>query len=375
MPSAPPSHHQALVLETIGAGFQVKTLPTPQADPGSAIVQVLSAGVLSYHREIYNGGRHYDFPKPIVGGISAIARVMALGSDAVALQPGQLVFVDCVIRARDDPDSLFLTAIHEGMNDRSRRLMNGVWRDGMWAEYARMPLENCIPLNEQRLYQELGYKINDLAYLYLLLVGFGGLRDIKLEPGETVVVCPATGGFGGAGVQVAIAMGARVIAMGRNEIELARLKAHVKKGAPEASIETVKITGDLEKDTDALKAFGTIDAVIDFTPPVARKSTHLKSAVRALRRAGRCSMMGFAEDVIDVNVIALDLTLKGKLMYERDDMVLFVKMLERGLFPKGADFVDAKTFGIEDWKEALDTAAEHTGIGRVVVIEPGRRSS
>ncbi|EXJ57850.1 uncharacterized protein A1O5_12408 [Cladophialophora psammophila CBS 110553] len=342
MASDLPCHHRALVLEAVGAGFETKKIPMPSLDAGSAIVQVLSAGVRSYHREIYNGQRHYNFPKLIVGGISAIARIAAVGPDAVALHAGQLVFADCKIHARDDPDSLFVTAIHEGMNDRSKKLITDVWRDGVFAQYAKIPLENCIPLDETKLCRQLGYTTNDLM-------------DIKLEPGETVVVCPATGGFGGAGVQVAVAMGARVIAMGRDEEELARLSAHIKSGTPRASIETVKLTGDLETDTVALQAFGTIDAVIDFTPPFACKSTHLKSAV---------------EDVIDYKVMALNITLKGKLMYEREDVVLFVKMLESGLFPRGKDFADVKAFAMEDWNEALDTAAEHIGIGKVVVIEP-----
>ncbi|KAG9784629.1 hypothetical protein KCU88_g2767, partial [Aureobasidium melanogenum] len=196
------------------------------------------------------------------------------------------------------------------MDAGSRRLSNEVWRDGAFAQYMKVPLENCIPLDETRLCRELGYNFRELMYLTYLMVPFGGLRDIHLEPGETIVVCPATGGFGGAGVQVAIAMGARVIAMGRNEKELARLKEHVKKTSPTASIETVKMTGDRETDVAALKAFGTIDAVIDLTPPFACKSTHLKSAISCLRRGGRCSMMGYVEDVIHWNVIALNIALK-----------------------------------------------------------------
>ncbi|KAK5204764.1 hypothetical protein LTR99_006754 [Exophiala xenobiotica] len=374
--SALPSHHRALVLETLEGGFSVKTVPTPQAGPGSAVVRIIEAGVISYHREIYNGERHYDFPKPIVGGLSAIGRIAAVGPDAVVLQPDQLVWVDCVIHARDNPDSLFLTAIHEGMDAGSRKLSNDVWRDGAFAEYMKVPLENCIRLDENRLCRELGYTTRELMYMMYLLVPFGGLRDIRIEPGETVVVCPATGGFGGAGVQVAIAMGARVIAMGRNEKELARLKEHItKQGTPGAAaanmIETVKMTGDYETDVAALQAFGTpIDAVIDLTPPFACKSTHLKSAIRSLRRHGRCSMMGYVEDVINWNVMALNITLKGKLMYEREDMVLFVKMLERGLFPRGKELVEPKVFKMEEWKEALDAAAEWTGIGRTVMIEP-----
>ncbi|KAI1621803.1 chaperonin 10-like protein [Exophiala viscosa] len=371
MPSDPPSHHKALVIEAVGADLQVQTLPTPQADTGSVVVRVIAAGVLSYQREIYGGQRTYAFPMPLVGGFSAIARVAAVGPDATLLKPGQLVFVDCVIRARDDPSARYLTAIHEGGSEGSKKLMKDVWRNGTFAEYAKAPLDNCIPLDEARLCHELGYTPQDLMYLCYLLVPFGGLRDIKVEPGETVVVCPATGGFGGAGVQVAVAMGARVIAMGRNEKELARLKEHVKKGTPWASVETVKITGDETRDTAALQAFGTIDAVLDLSPPAAMNSTHLKSAILALRQGGRCSLMGLASDFVPVwKVISDDIVMKGKLMYSRDDMLLFVKMLERGLFPKGESFVDAKTFALEDWKEAFDEAAEYIGIGKHVMITP-----
>jgi NADPH:quinone reductase-like Zn-dependent oxidoreductase len=99
--------------------------------------------------------------------------------------------------------------MQEGGTDRSRKLMENVWRDGAFADYAKVPLENCIALDEAKLCQELGYSVPDLVYT------------------ETIIVCPATGGYGGAGIQVAIALGARVVAMGRNEKELARLKEHV----------------------------------------------------------------------------------------------------------------------------------------------------
>lgn len=375
MASHIPSHHRALVLETVEkdlSGVHIKTLQTPQIKDGSAIVRVLGAGVLSYQRDIYDGKRDYPLPRPLVGGFSAVGRVVAVGSDAVALKPGNLVYVDCVIRGRDNLDAVILSANSDGFNEGAQKLMRDVWRDGTFAEFAKVPLENCIYLDEKRLCEELGYSIHDLVYISYLLVPYGGLRDISLEPGETVIICPATGGFGGAGVQVAIAMGARVIAMGRNEKELERLKLSVKKGTPGASIETVAISGDAEKDAAALQAFGTIDAVLDLSPPAASKSTYLNSAIMALRRKGRVSLMGgFSDDPIpSFKLIADDIAVKGKFMYEREDMNQFLKMLERGLFPKGKDFVDLRVFGLDDWKTALDVAAEYVGIGRFVVITP-----
>lgn len=59
-------------------------------------------------------------------------------------------------------------------------------------------------------------------------------------------------------------------------------------------------------------------------------------------------------------------------MYERDDMVGFAKMLERGMFPRGKHLVDTVVFSLKDSKECLDAAAEHNGIGKHVVFAPKR---
>jgi D-arabinose 1-dehydrogenase-like Zn-dependent alcohol dehydrogenase len=366
-----PSQHRALVLESIEAGFQFKSVPTPHPSEGSAIVRIEASGTLSYFREIYNGVLGYSFPTPIVGGYGAIGRIVAHGPDATVLQLGQLVFVDCVIRARDDPSALYLSAIHDGGSEASKKLMREVWRDGTLAEFVKVPLENCIPLDETRLCQGLGYSVQDLMYLSYLLVPFGGLRDIKLEPGETVVVCPATGGFGSADVMVAIAMGARVIALSRNEAKLAKLKEHVRRGTPGANIETVTLTGDESADTTAVAAFGKIDAILDLSPHSAAKSTHLKSVVNTLRPNGRCSLMGMVDVAIPAwTLVSRNLSLRGKVMYERDDILQFINMLERGMFPRGENFVTTKAFRLEDWKEGFETAAEYIGVGQMVVFTP-----
>ncbi|RYN15549.1 hypothetical protein AA0119_g13169 [Alternaria tenuissima] len=366
-----PSTYRALQLESVDAGLQVVEKLMPKPDPGSAIVRIEAAKILSYQREVYNGERHYSFPTPVVGGSSAIGRIAAVGPDATTLTEGQLVYVDCVVHARDDPDTLFLSAVHDSGAEGSKKLMRDVWRDGVFAEYAKFPLENCILLDETILCQKLGYSIEDLMYIGYLMVSFGGLRDIRIEPGETIIVCPATGGYGGAGVQVAIAMGAKVIAMGRNEKELARLKEHVLKGTPGASIETVKITGDEATELKTLQSFGVIDAVQDFTSLQASKSTHLRAATSALRRNGRASLMGFVDQpVAPWHCVGRNITLKGKLMYERSDLVQMVKMLERGLFPRTGTFVETESFGLDDWETAFDRAIKHTGIGRQVILRP-----
>src|SRR2546423_11329993 len=144
-----------------------------------------------------------------------------------------------------------------------------------YAEYAKAPLENCYPLDEKRLLGSpaeggLGYRIGDILYAFRQLVPFGGLVDIDLKPGETIIIAPATGTFGGAAVGVALAMGARVIAAARNAESLKRL------AATHDRILTVQLTGDIETDAEALKQFGTVDAFQDWCPPTAAKTTHIK---------------------------------------------------------------------------------------------------
>lgn len=311
MASTLPQTHRALVLTSTSEPLTVQNLPTPTPGPGSAVVRVLAASVISYMSDIYNGARRYPFPKPMVPGTSAVARVAAVGPDATFLQPGMLVLVDCVIRGRDDATAAIDSGIHQGWSAGSAKLMHGEWRDSTYAEYAKVPLETCDVLDERRLCGGLGYQFADLSYISILLVPHGGLRGINVRPGETVIVSPATGSFGGAAVMVALAMGARIIAVGRNKDKLTKLQKRSER------IETVTITGDVKRDMEALKSFGTVDAFFDISPPEAGESRHFKSAILALRHGGRVSLMGGCPNDLGIphfKVMHSNLTLKGKWM-------------------------------------------------------------
>ena len=369
-----PKTHRALVLTSRSEPLKVTTVPTPQPTPGSAIVRVLVANVISYMREVYNGTRPYTFPTPMVTGTSAIGRVVAIGPDATSLKPGQLIHIDSTIHGRDDPSAIMLSGIIDGHSEGSKRLMQGEWRDSTHAEYAKVPLENCNILNEERLLGKvdaggLGYNVESLAYLSAMLVPFGGLNDIGVRPGETVIVAPATGSFGGAAVLVALAMGARVIAMGRNVETLEKIAKVSER------VETVPISGNVEADTAALKKFGTIDAFFDISPPAAAKSTHIKSGILALRPSGRVSLMGgIPEDAPFPYrfIMRRNVQLKGKWMYEREDINLMIKMVEAGLLKlgeKGGIKVAGK-FGLDDWDNAFTCAAANNVMGALTVIVP-----
>ncbi|CAD6585291.1 MAG: hypothetical protein ASARMPREDX12_001962 [Alectoria sarmentosa] len=245
-----------------------------RSGPSSAVVRILAANVISYMRQIYNGERQDQFPTPSIPGASAIGRIATVGPDATLLKPGMLVFEDCTIRGRDNATAVFLSGIHGGYSKLSEALMRGEWKDSIYAEYAKVPLETREILDERNLFGKMGYEIADLAYIAAL-----------------------------------------VIAMGRNMEALERIKKRSER------IEVVPIPGDLLKDSKASRSFGAVDAFFDISPSEAGKSTPIKSGILALKHSGRFMHMS--------------LTLKGKWMFEREDIKSMIKMVNSGVLKLG----------------------------------------
>ena len=320
-----------------------------------------------------DGTRKYPYPNPLVLGSSALARVAAVPPDATFLKTGMLVLYDCTIRSRDNPADIFLHAIYDGAREGSAKLFRDCWRDGSYAEYMRVPIENVFPLDEKRLLGDpseggLGYEADELSPIFYAMVPYGGLRDVGLSPGETVIVAPATGGFGGAAVKVALAVGAgRVIAMGRNEQALNRL---VEEGG--GRVVAVKMTGDGEEEFRELQRHGEADVFFDISPPMAQDSSHFRAGIMALRAKGRVSMMGGMVQDIKIpfrKIMHQNITLKGTWMYTPEQVKELVKMMESGVLKMndGEGMKCRGAFGLEDWKEAFDLAGETGGNGFVLI--------
>ncbi|KAI1464970.1 alcohol dehydrogenase GroES domain-containing protein [Daldinia caldariorum] len=350
------------------------TLPTPIPTAGTVIIKPLYSIIVQYANEIFTNGnpRGYKYPLPLVPGGSCIARVAAVPSDATSLRPGQLVFVELTVRGRDDPNIKILRSFHEGYNEGTRKLMaSEEWRNGCWATLFAAPLESVHALDEDVLVGKLGYKLEELGSLSQLVVPYGGLADVGLKPGETVLIAPATGSFSSAAVHVALSMGARVIAMGRNEEALMNLK----KLADPGRVETVKISGDVEQDVEALAKFGPSDVYFDISPRPASKSSHIRAGILSLRPGGRMSLMGGIPSDIEIpywHVSYNGITIKGTFMNTPQQAKDLIKTVERGVLKIGtrAGMEAAGKFRLEDWEEALRTAAAKGGPGKSVYFIP-----
>lgn len=379
-----PQTHKALVLTKIGSPLHLSsTHPTPVLVPGSAIIKILCAGLLSYSRDIYNGARKYTLPTPSIPGSGAIGRIVSVGNDATTLRAGDLVLCDIYLRGRDDRDVGALMGVHDGHSVAARRMVHGEWRDSTYAEYVKLPLENCFRLDEGKLLgppSSGGYSVEELLHITSFAVPYGGLRDVGLDVCETVLIAPATGMFGSAAVKVALAMGANVIAMGRNSEALEQLKSdHVNnnnnsagRGNGGGRLETVLITNNIQTETAAIASFGLpVDVYFDISPPSASESTHLRSGILSVRHGGRVSLMGGIKGDVSVPlgyVMHANMTIKGKWMYEREDILRLIRMVESGRLR--VDGGSVKKYALEQWEEAFEVAAREAGPGKMVALVP-----
>ncbi|EXJ82588.1 hypothetical protein A1O3_06401 [Capronia epimyces CBS 606.96] len=368
-----PDSHRALTLSSVETGPEVKRLGPPSLLPGSTVVQILSSPVLSYAAKVYTGALQYPLCLPMTIGGSAIARVVAVGSDATRLSPGQLVLVDSMIRGRDDPTQAILLGVHGGLSEGAARLMQGDWRDGSCAELARLPLENVHVLDEETLTKTQGHSVHHLAYLLRLLVPMGGLVELDVQTGDRVVIAPATGQFGGAAVEAALALGADVVICGRRRHALDHMKHSLAPVYPQARIDVVVLSGTVDTDVATLHALGPMDKFLDFSPAAAAGSTHITSILMALRKGGRACLMGGITGSVAIPyqvVMFNDLHIGGKFMYERDAVHKVISLVQGGRLR--IDLPHPKVFALHEWESAFKSAEESPGWRQMVVFDPSR---
>ncbi|MDE2357653.1 MAG: zinc-binding dehydrogenase [Alphaproteobacteria bacterium] len=359
---------KAAVLNAFGAPLVLSDLPDPVLGSGEVIVDMLAAGVASYTAGVLSGARNYVLELPIVPGPGGIGRVRAAGPDATRLKVGDLVYCDATIRARDAvhaPDAILL-----GWTARTPAAMplHRAYHHGSFAQRVRVPTENVTPLGDL----DPG-EIGRWAALGRLLAPFGGLLAGELKAGETLVVSGATGGFGAAGVMVALAMGAgRIVATGRNAASLADLaRRHGPRVIPAA------MTGDEARDRALIAACaaGPVDMVLDFLPREATAS-QVRAAAMTVRGGGRVVLMGGVRG--ETGDLALNynwlmhnnITVRGQWMYDREAVPRLVQMVRAGLIDlTGFDLTE---FSLDAAQEAVDFAAVHAGPHQLTVLRPDR---
>ena len=352
---------KAAVLNAFGQPLSIEQRPDPVPGAGSVVVDVMAAGVTGYAAAVFDGSRGYRLELPAVPGPGGIGRVRSVGPDATRLRPGDWVFCEPTIRARDSASDTIL----QGWTYRTDAALplHRLYRDGSYAEQMRVPTENVTPIGDIE-----AADAGRWCGLSRLLVPYGGLLAGALAAGETLLVSGATGGFGGAGVAVALAMGAgRVVATGRNRRTLDEL-AH-RFGA---RVKPVAMTGDESADRAAIAqaAEGPVDMVLDFLPREAALS-QVHANLKAVRHGGRIMLMGGVRAALGLDYNWLmhgEITLRGVWMYPPEAVPRLVQMVRAGLIDLHQ--FELSEFALDDANAAVAHAAAHAGPRQLTVLRP-----
>ncbi len=240
--------------------------PEPAAGPGEVTVAVHAVGVNFPDSLVIEDRYQLRPPRPFAPGSELSGVVASVGEGVTGLAPGQRVLASLPF--------------------------------GAMAEVVALPADRCVPIPDAMPFDEAAAFLVTYGTVYHALVGRGGLRA-----GDTVLVLGAAGGIGLAGIEVAKALGARVVAAASSEEKLALARSV---GADETVLYPA---GPLDKAAsktlaDALKAAcgGGADLVLD---PVG--GPYAEPAVRALAWEGRYLVIGFAAGIpaIPLNLILL----------------------------------------------------------------------
>jgi alcohol dehydrogenase len=266
-----------------GGELSFRDVPEPAVTDGSVLVRMHASPLLSYLRSYVEGQLTTYLPPEgeFTPGTNGIGVIETAGAGVYGLAAGQRVFCSPYVVSSENVTEPAEALIALTADPGSRALINR-WRDGTLAELALAPVTTVtpVPATLDLLASER------LAALSRCVVPYGGFLRGRLAPGEVVVVHGATGAFGSAAVLVAIAMGAgQVIAAGRRPDALARLESLPR-------VTTVRMTGDAEADTRALReAAGPPDCALDMIGRAGSADGTL-ATLNALRRGGRMVLMG-----------------------------------------------------------------------------------
>ena len=231
---------------------------------------------------------------------------------------------------------------------------------GAFAEEVKLDASRVLPLPE-------GMSFDEAA---ALLVTYGtvdhALRDRgSVKPGETVLVLGAAGGVGIAAIEIAKALGARVIACASSDDKLAACRAH---GADE----TINYaTHDLRDRIKALTDNRGVDVIVD---PVG--GPYSEPALRSIAWRGRLLVVGFTAGEIPKMPLNLPL-LKGCSIvgvFWGDFLRREPEAFAASVAQLGRWYADGKlkphvsaTFPLERAVEAFNLLSGRKAIGKVVL--------
>jgi threonine 3-dehydrogenase len=319
-------------------GIWMTEAPVPDIGPEDVLVKIKKTGICGTDIHIYNWDEwaQKTIPVPMITGHEYAGEIVAVGSDVENLKVGQRVSGEGHV---------------VGMQSRASRAGKyhldpnvkgiGVNLPGIFAEYARIPAFNIVPLPDS-VDDEMGAILDPLGNAVHTALAF----DLV---GEDVIVAGA-GPIGIMGAAVAKHVGARHVVITDVNAERLKLAAEV------ADVHTVDVSTQKLRDVmDRLNMKEGFDVGLEMSGSPAA----LEQMIDHLVMGGRVALLGVPQRpfVFDLSKIVFRMvTLRG--IYGREMFETWHKML--AMLESGLDVrkVITHRMKIDDYAEAFKIASE-----------------
>lgn len=320
-------------------GYKVQEIPDPVPADDEVVIKVDKAA-LCYRDLLQLQGYYPRMKYPVVLGHEVVGTIVKKGRNVKGFEEG-----DKVISLLYAPDGTCnYCQIGEEAYCHSR-LGYSEELDGFFAEYAKVKITSLVKVPK-------GIS-NEGAVLVPCVTGmiYRGLRRADLKPGETVLVTGASGGVGIHALQVAKALGAKVIGVTTSEEKA----SFIRKYADYVIVGT--------KFSEEAKKIGDIHVVIDTvgTPTI-------EESLRSLWMGGRLLQIGNVDPSQIYNlrlgyVILKDIKIIGHASATKKDAEGALKLTAEGKIQP----VIAGQVSLEDIDKGYELLKDKYKIGKVLL--------
>lgn len=305
---------KAMVVPKWGEKSVLMSRPDPKPSSREAVMKVRAAGVGLTLLNMRTGSFGGEVPR--IMGHELAGDIVEVGSDVTELKVGDRCAVYFYLtcgRCR------YCRGGRETLCEAFKGHV-GVHRDGGFAEYVSLPVENFLHIPSGLSYEAAAMATDAVNTNWHCMK-----ERACVNPHDHVLLIGAGGGVGIHGVQVAKAFGARVIAMDVSDEKLALASEW---GADE--VINVKKEADLVAAVKRLTDGRGVDAAIDY---VGHAET-FQVAYDSLTTSGRAVVIGVGKGSIQVptrHLILSEKTITGSRHSTRTELIETLEVMARGV--------------------------------------------
>jgi alcohol dehydrogenase len=326
------------------ARLKLVDVGVPALRPGSVLVRIEAVLITPYHASLIDGSSGFDTPpRPFTPGSEAAGTIEAVAEDAGDIRPGTRVFCDSFIERRVGHDSAFMGCF--AMTPGGQRLLAN-WPGGALATHMLLPAENVSSI-ERALSRT---SMDTLTRLGWFGTAYSAFERTNFRAGRTVSVLGANGLLGVCAVLLALAMGAsRVVAVGRSEAKLARLRA---------------LDSRVETTTEPPTG---IDLAISATS--GNDPSFIERSLPGLRDGGALVILATPGKPPSISsLVGRNLSLQGSMWFPRKTISTLVDMIASGVL--NVNCISSHGYALDDVDAALARAAAGVAPLEQVVVRP-----